>query len=246
MAPIRLQKYFTDCGVMSRRAAEEQIKLGNVLVNGRVASLGDTVEVGVDTVEYNGKPVVPTCDEKICIAINKPRGFVTTMSDEKNRRNVSMLVSELGTRVYPIGRLDMDSDGLLLMTNDGELANRLTHPKHEIPKIYHVTVRGKVSADKLSLLGKKMVIDGYEILPVKVKAITEARTDSDSTVLEMTLFEGRNRQIRKMCERAELKITRLTRVAIGDIRIGGLAEGKWRRLSQKEVEYLKGNNKSIT
>lgn len=245
MAPIRLQKYFTDCGVMSRRAAEEQIRLGRVLVNGRVASLGDTVEVGVDTVEYNGRPVVPTCDEKICIALNKPRGFVTTMSDEKDRRNVSMLVSSLGARVYPIGRLDMDSDGLLLLTNDGELANRLTHPKHEIPKIYHVAVRGAVSADKINALGKKMVIDGYEILPVKVTVISSARTERDSTVLEMTLFEGRNRQIRKMCEMTDLKITRLTRIAIGEIRLGALSEGKWRRLSKKEVEYLKGNNKSI-
>ena len=246
MAPIRLQKYFTDCGVMSRRAAEEQIRLGNVLVNGRVASLGDTVEAGIDTVEYNGKPVIPTCDEKICIALNKPRGFVTTMSDEKDRRNVSMLVSSLGARVYPIGRLDMDSDGLLLMTNDGELANRLTHPKHEIPKIYHVSVRGQVLASKLNMLSKKMVIDGYEILPVKVTVISEARTERDLTLLEMTLYEGRNRQIRKMCEQAELKISRLTRVAIGDIRLGALAEGKWRRLSKKEVEYLKGNTKSTT
>ena len=246
MAPIRLHKYFTDCGVMSRRAAEEQIRLGNVLVNGRVASLGDTVEAGIDTVEYNGKPVIPTCDEKICIALNKPRGFVTTMSDEKDRRNVSMLVSSLGARVYPIGRLDMDSDGLLLMTNDGELANRLTHPKHEIPKIYHVSVRGQVLASKLNMLSKKMVIDGYEILPVKVTVISEARTERDLTLLEMTLYEGRNRQIRKMCEQAELKISRLTRVAIGDIRLGALAEGKWRRLSKKEVEYLKGNTKSTT
>ena len=246
MAPIRLHKYFTDCGVMSRRAAEEQIRLGNVLVNGHVASLGDTVEAGIDTVEYNGKPVIPTCDEKICIALNKPRGFVTTMSDEKDRRNVSMLVSSLGARVYPIGRLDMDSDGLLLMTNDGELANRLTHPKHEIPKIYHVSVRGQVLASKLNMLSKKMVIDGYEILPVKVTVISEARTERDLTLLEMTLYEGRNRQIRKMCEQAELKISRLTRVAIGDIRLGALAEGKWRRLSKKEVEYLKGNTKSTT
>ena len=246
MAPIRLQKYFTDCGVMSRRAAEEQIRLGNVLVNGRVASLGDTVEAGIDTVEYNGKPVIPTCDEKICIALNKPRGFVTTMSDEKDRRNVSMLVSSLGARVYPIGRLDMDSDGLLLMTNDGELANRLTHPKHEIPKIYHVSVRGQVLASKLNMLSKKMVIDGYEILPVKVTVISEARTERDLTLLEMTLYEGRNRQIRKMCKQADLKISRLTRVAIGDIRLGALAEGKWRRLSKKEVEYLKGNTKSTT
>lgn len=243
MAPIRLQKYFTDCGVMSRRAAEEQIRLGKVRINGRVAAVGDTVEPGVDKVEHNGKIILPLCDEKVCVMLNKPRGFVTTMSDEKDRRNVSMLVSDLGIRVYPVGRLDMDSDGLLLLTNDGELANRLTHPRHEIPKIYRVKVKGKVSEAQLALLRGKMTLDGYEIQPVTVTVISPARNDTEHTMLEMTLFEGRNRQIRKMCEKVQLKISRLTRIAIGSIRLGTLPEGKWRRLSKKETEYLKTSHK---
>ena len=236
MALVRLHKYFTDCGVMSRRAAEEQIRLGRVRVNGRVARIGDTVEPDVDRVELDGKIIVPLCEEDICVLLNKPRGFVTTLSDEKGRQNVSMLVADLGIRVYPVGRLDMDSDGLLLLTNNGELANRLTHPRHEIPKIYRVSIKGKVSEAQLSALGGKMTLDGYEIQPVKVAVITQAKSDSDSTVLEMTLFEGRNRQIRKMCEKVGLKISRLTRIAIGNIRIGSLPQGKWRRLTKKESE----------
>ena len=236
MALVRLQKYFTDCGVMSRRAAEEQIRLGKVKVNGKVAEIGNLIDTDTDKVEYGGRIILPTCDEKICIMLNKPRGFVTTMSDERDRRNVSMLVSDLGVRVYPIGRLDMDSEGLLLLTNDGKLANKLTHPRHEIPKIYRVTVRGELDADTLDSLGSAMVIDGYKILPVKVRVLS--RTQGGETVLEMTLFEGRNRQIRKMCERHELKVIRLCRVAIGNIKLGSLPEGRWRRLSQKEIAYL--------
>lgn len=239
MAPIRLQKYFTDCGVMSRRAAEEQIRLGNVKVNGRIAEIGESIEPERDTVEYMGRIIVPECDERICIMLNKPRGYVTTMSDERGRKSVSMLTEDLPVRVYPIGRLDMDSDGLLLMTNDGELAQRLTHPKHEIPKIYHVTVKGTVSPEQLSALGSEMTLDGYKILPVKTSVLSKSAT---STVLEMTLFEGRNRQIRKMCDTQSLKITRLCRVSIGRISLGSLPQGKWRRLSKSEVEYLRGGN----
>lgn len=246
MALIRLQKYFTDCGIMSRRAAEEQIKQGKVRINGRIAKLGDTVEPDGDTVEYCGKKIVPLCNEKICIALNKPRGYVTTLSDEKGRPSVDKLVARAGVRLYPVGRLDMDSEGLLLMTNDGELANRLTHPRHEIPKIYHVGIKGTVTREKLKKLGQKMLIDGYEILPVKVRPLSEAHSETEITVLEMTLFEGRNRQIRKMCETVGLKITSLKRTAIGEIRLGTLKEGKWRQLSKKEIEYLKGNKNTST
>ena len=238
MAIVRLQKYFTDCGVMSRRAAEEQIKLGKVKVNGVVASIGDTVDAGVDKVEYNGKIIIPTCDESICVMLNKPRGYITTMSDERGRKNVSMLVSDLGVRVYPVGRLDMDSDGLLLLTNDGELANRLTHPKHEIPKIYHVAVKGFVTKEQLNGLSSEMVLDGYKIQPVEVTVLSPARIPEESTLLEMRLYEGRNRQIRRMCEQQELRIRRLTRVAIGDLKLGRVQSGKWRRLTKKEINYL--------
>ena len=240
MALIKLQKYFTDCGVMSRRAAEEQIRLGKVLVNGVTAHIGQTVEVGVDKVEYDGRIIIPMCDERVCIMLNKPRGFVTTMSDERGRQSVNMLVSDLGIRVYPIGRLDMDSDGLLLMTNDGALANKLTHPRHEIPKIYHVTVKGTINEKVLQTLRSEMFIDRYKILPVEVTVIQKPTSPEQPTVLQMTLYEGRNRQIRKMCQTCGLKISRLCRVAIGNIRLGSLPSGKWRRLSRAEIAYLTG------
>ena len=240
MATVRLQKYFTDCGVLSRRAAEEQIRLGRVHVNGVVAQVGTVITPNVDKVEWNGKIIIPLCDECICILLNKPRGYVTTMSDERGRKNVSMLVEDVGVRVYPVGRLDMDSDGLLLLTNDGKLANELTHPRHEIPKIYHVKIKGYVTPDQITALGQPMTIDGYKILPVKVTVVSRT---PENTVLEMTLFEGRNRQIRKMCEKVGLSITRLSRIAIGNIKLGKLPSGKWRRLSRTEVDYLRSSGK---
>lgn len=238
MAPIRLQKYFTDCGVMSRRAAEEQILLGKVKVNGIIASVGDTVEPGIDKVEFNGKIIIPMTEENVCIMLNKPRGYVTTMADERGRKNVSELVEDVKMRVYPIGRLDMDSDGLLLLTNNGALANKLTHPRHEIPKIYRVSVRGVPTTEQLKQLGSEMKIDGYKILPVKVEVVSRARTADETSVLQMTLYEGRNRQIRKMCDAVGLKIRRLTRISIGKISLGSLSSGKWRRLTKKEIDYL--------
>ena len=233
---IKVQKYFSDCGVMSRRAAEEAIKKGLVRVNGEVVREGERIIPGVDLVEYNGVAVIPSADKKTYVLLNKPRGFVTTLSDEKGRRTVAELVASVGTRIYPVGRLDMDSDGLLLFTDDGELTNKLTHPRHEIPKIYHVTVSGKVSREKIDALSSPMIIDGYKILPVKTRVIDEGVS---SSTLEMTLYEGRNRQIRKMCQQQNLKITRLCRVAIGNIRLGSLAVGKWRYLTPAEVAYLK-------
>lgn len=236
MDSIKLQKYFSDCGVMSRRAAEEEIKKGLVKVNGMTAEPGMRVNPDHDIVEYKGKPVTRTSD-KIYIMLNKPRGFVTTMSDEKGRKTVAELVSAVNTRVYPVGRLDMDSDGLLLMTNDGALANKLTHPRHEIPKIYHVTLSGNPDRMTLDALSAPMKIDGYEILPVKTDVVAR---NGNSTVLEMTLYEGRNRQIRKMCEAQNLKITRLCRIAIGKISLGTLGTGKWRHLTPDEINFLKG------
>lgn len=238
MEPIRLQKYFTDCGVLSRRAAEEAIRRGLVRVNGQPAELGMRIDAERDVVEYQGARILPTQTDKICILLNKPRGYVTTLSDEKGRKTVTELTADVGRRVYPIGRLDMDSDGLLLLTDDGELANRLTHPRHEIPKIYHVTVKGRISPEQLSALNQSMSIDGYTILPVKTTPLSSHDT---ATVLEMRLYEGRNRQIRKMCEQVDLKITRLCRVAIGEITLGDLGVGKWRKLTKKEIDYLQKN-----
>ncbi|MBE6549008.1 MAG: rRNA pseudouridine synthase [Ruminococcaceae bacterium] len=243
MEEIKIQKYFTDCGVMSRRAAEAEIERGKVTVNGRPATLGMRIRAGVDTVEYNGRPIVPMVDERICIILNKPRGFVTTMSDEKGRPTVRMLTEGLHARVYPVGRLDMDSDGLLLLTNDGALAEKLTHPRHSIPKIYHVTVKGDVSDEILRTLNSPMTIDGYKLRPTKTRIYQKHEKNERSCVLEMTLFEGRNRQIRKMCDTVGLKITRLSRVALGYIKLGSLPEGKWRRLTKDELSYL---DKSLT
>ena len=239
METVKLQKYFSDCAIMSRRAAEEEIKKGKVTVNGAIATLGDRIDPARDEVIYKGKRVLPPKKNKTYVLLNKPRGIVTTLSDEKGRPTVISLLRGLGARVYPVGRLDIDSDGLLLLTDDGELTNRLTHPRHQIPKIYHVTVKGAVSPEQLSALSSEMTLDGYKILPVKTSIVSKSAT---TTVLEMTLFEGRNRQIRKMCDTQSLKITRLCRIAIGHLSLGNLPQGRWRQLSKSEVEYLRGGN----
>ena len=172
MESIKLQKYFTDCGVMSRRAAEKEIELGKVRVNGEVATLGTRITPGVDSVTYLGKEVqMPKYKKKIYVMLNKPRGYLTTMSDDRGRPTVAELVADVGDRVYPVGRLDMDSDGLLILTNDGDLTCRLTHPRHEIPKIYHVTVKGTLDEPTLKKLSSPLVIDGYKIQPVKINVI---------------------------------------------------------------------------
>lgn len=235
MDSIKLQKYFSDCGILSRRAAEEEIKQGKVTVNGEVAFLGMRISPDVDVVIYKGARVLAQSEEKLYILLNKPRGIVTTLSDEKGRPTVLSLISGLGARVYPVGRLDIDSDGLLLLTNDGALTNKLTHPRHKIPKIYNVTVKGEVTEGALTLLSSPLVIDGYKIQPVKVEII---KKEPSQTILKMTLYEGRNRQIRKMCALADLKITRLTRVALGNIALGSLEVGKWRFLTKSETDYL--------
>ena len=230
--PIRLQKYFSDCGVLSRRAAEAEILSGRVLVNGVTATLGDKIDPQKDIVEYRGKKILPREDKpRLYVMLHKPRGVVSTAKDEKGRRNVTELVKIPGARLYPIGRLDMDSDGLLLLTDDGELTNRLTHPRHEIPKIYHVTLSSKPSEDQLRVLRAPMELDGYRLLPVDVKVIAD-------NVLEMELYEGRNRQIRRMCQAVGLGIRQLTRIRIGALELGDLPLGKWRHLTDEEVEYL--------
>ena len=241
MEKIRLAKYFTDCGVMSRRAAEAEIAAGRVTVNGSVATIGDKIEVDVDEVVYKGKKITPRTENKITVMLNKPRGIVCTASDEKGRKNVTDLCRDVKdkdgktVRLYPVGRLDMDSDGLLLLTNDGELANKLTHPRHSIPKIYEVTLRGKFVPEDISMLGEPIELDGRLTMPVKVTFIAHK---GDNTIVKFELFEGRNRQIRRMCEFHGVKIDRLSRVAIGNIKLGKLEAGKWRYLSEKEIEYL--------
>ncbi len=236
MEKIRIQKYFTDCGVLSRRAAENEIKAGKVKVNGLCAVLGDKIDPSVDIVEYKGKRIMPrSASEFVYILLNKPCGVVTSAKDEKGRVCVTDLV-KCGTRVYPVGRLDLNSQGLIIMTNDGELTNKLTHPRHEIPKIYEVDVVGRVTTEQLTILNSSMTVDGYILLPVKTEFISK---NEKFTTLRMTLFEGRNRQIRKMCEQVGLKVAKLTRVAIGSITLGELQGGKWRYLTKEEIDSLK-------
>ncbi len=235
MEKIRLQKFFTDCGVLSRRNAEEEIKNGNVKVNGHIASIGDKIDPAADIVTLNGKEIYRKETTHHYIALNKPRGYITSMSDPQNRKCVTELLEGHEGRVYPIGRLDYISEGLLLLTDDGELANRLTHPKHHLEKVYRVKVAGNVSEEQYARLTDRMEIDGYEILPVKVDII---HTDETGTVLKMTLKEGRNRQIRKMCQNVGLTVKRLSRISIGNIKLNGLPVGKWRYLEQKEIDDL--------
>ena len=240
MEKIRLQKYFTDCGVLSRRAAEAEIRAGRVKVNGATAEIGQKVDPEADRVEYNGRVLrYPKNARNHYILLHKPRGFVTTLSDEKGRPTVATLVQSLGYRVYPVGRLDMDSDGLLLLTDDGALTQRLTHPRHEISKHYLVTVKGTVSPQILQTLNQPFLLDGYQTLPARVTLRRQSATAAELTV---ELREGRNRQIRRMCETVGLPITKLTRIAIGSITLGDLPCGHYRHLSDSEVAYLKGED----
>ena len=234
---MRLQKFFSDCGVLSRRAAEAEIAAGKVKVNGAVAQIGDSIDPEVDIVEYKGKRIRPRVSEKRhYIMLNKPRGYVTTMQDEKGRPTVANLTTGVGTRVYPVGRLDMDSEGLLLLTDDGEFANQLTHPRHEIPKIYHVTLSKVLTKEEIAILRAPMELDGYRLQPVTVKKLAP-------DTIQMNLYEGRNRQIRRMCEAAGLKVIRLQRIAIGDLGLGDLPLGRWRELTADEINYLTSGKK---
>ena len=236
-ANIRLQKYLSENGVASRRKSEELIADGKVKVNGRIASIGDRINPKKDTVTVSGKKVVVK-KGKYYVMLHKPRGFITTMNDELGRKCVSQLVSDYPERIYPVGRLDKDSEGLLILTNDGEFSNALTHPAKHVPKTYRVTVREKVSEDQLSKLMESMVIDGYKTTPADVKIILK---EDSRTVLEVILYEGRNRQIRKMCEAVGLTVIRLKRTAIGTIKLGMLHPGKWRDLTDDEVHKLASN-----
>lgn len=243
MEKIRLQKYFTDCGVMSRRAAESEITAGHVTVNGETAVLGQKVDPTADVIMLSGKEITyPDERPGTYIMLNKPVGYVTTMSDEKSRRTVAELVSSVGKRVYPVGRLDMYSEGLLIMTDDGELANRLTHPSHNVTKTYRLKVKGEVTGEDIAAFTSPMEIDGYKLRPVKAHLIASGDVAKDGTVssaISVTLSEGRNRQIRKMCEKVGLTVLSLKRVAIGKIKLGSLETGKWRRLTDDEINYLK-------
>lgn len=232
----RIQKLMAQAGLCSRRAAEQIIRAGGVTVNGRPASLGDTADPARDKILVHGKPL-RRAEEKVYLMLNKPRGYVSTLKDERGRKTVRQLVAGCHARVYPVGRLDADSEGLLLMTNDGDLTLSLTHPSHEAGKTYLVSVRGDLA--RLPELEQPMDIDGYTVRPAKVYIRDQA--SPTEAHIEMTIHEGRNRQIRKMCEKCGLDVRRLKRVAVGELHLDPkLAPGKWRMLTTEEIAYLKG------
>ena len=228
----RLQKLLSAAGLCSRRQAETLISAGRVCVNGVPAALGQSADPETDTVTVDGK-ALSFGTQRVCLMLNKPRGYVTTLSDEKGRPTVAELVRDVPERVYPVGRLDMDSDGLLLFTNDGDLANALMHPRRAIPKTYRTEVEGDVSA-ALPLLRAPMEIDGVTVCADRVEP-------GEGDALYITIHEGRNRQIRKMCDAAHLRVKRLTRISEGSLTLGDLALGRWRRLTEDEFSMLKNS-----
>lgn len=231
----RIQKIIASSGLTSRRNAETMIVEGRVECNGRVCTLGESADPDVDIILVDGKPL-PKVGASVYIMLNKPRGFVTTLSDEKGRKNVAQLVADCGERVYPVGRLDMDSEGLLLLTNDGAFANTMMHPSHEINKVYRVRVR-KFTEAKLELLGRPIEIDGYRIRKPSVHLLK--KIGENEAEIEVTIHEGRNRQVRKMCAAADMTVMRLCRIAEGMLLLGDLPKGKWRYLTEKELNSLK-------
>ncbi len=231
---VRLQKYLAECGVASRRKSEELIDAGKVKVNGRVASIGDKVHPKKDTVTVNGKKIIKQ-KNLVYVMLHKPRGFITTMSDEMDRKCVAQLIKDVPGRVFPVGRLDRDSEGMLLFTNDGEFANAMTHPTKHVPKTYRVTVRPDITEEQITALTTGIIIEDRKTAPAEVRIVTK---EEGRVVLEITLYEGRNRQIRKMCEEIGLEVARLKRTAIGSIKLGMLKQGTWRNLNEDEVRKL--------
>ena len=232
--PERLQKILSARGVASRRKAEEMIAQGLVTVNGKTASVGDLADPEQDEILVNGA-ALPNRQEFVYILLNKPRGYVTTLSDEKGRPNAAQLVADCGVRVYPVGRLDMDSEGLLLFTNDGEFANTLMHPRHEVNKTYRVIVSG-CTEDALDKLKRPVVLDGYQI---RKPDVVFEKGDADSAAVLVTIHEGRNRQVRRMCNMAGMKVERLIRIREGAVELGTLKKGQWRYLREEEVKKLR-------
>lgn len=229
----RIQKILSSFGVTSRRTAEQWIKEGRVTCNGVVCELGQCADPATDVILVDGKPL-PVKSKQVYILLHKPKGYVTTLSDEKGRKNVSELTADCGFRVYPVGRLDKDSEGLLLMTNDGDFANRLMHPKHEINKTYLVEV-SDFSEEKLMHLERPIVLDGYRIRKPNVELMTFK--DKIATI-RVVIHEGRNRQVRRMCAAADMNVKRLIRIGEGMLQLGDLPPGKWRYLSDREVSQL--------
>nr|WP_317323217.1 pseudouridine synthase [uncultured Flavonifractor sp.] len=225
----RLQKILSAHGVCSRRAAEGWLDDGRVTVNGRTAAVGDKADPDRDDIRVDGRPLKGP-SQRTYLLLNKPRGYVTTLSDERGRKTVADLVKDCGVRVWPVGRLDLDSEGLLVLTDDGELTQRLLHPSHEVEKEYLVWVRGDLDSG-LPVLRGPMKLDGVPLSPARVE-------QRGAGVLSVTIHEGRNRQVRRMCALAGLQVTRLRRVREGALTLGDLRPGRWRRLTPEEVALL--------
>ena len=239
MEQVRLQKFLANAGIASRRKCEELILDGKVFVNGKaVTELGTKIDPNVDKVTYCGKEVKNN-EKKVYILLNKPIGYVTTVKDQFDRDTVLNLV-KVKERIVPVGRLDMYTSGALILTNDGEFVYKVTHPKHEITKTYTVTVKGIITNEEVEKLRNGVQIDDYITKPAKVK-ILKKDTEKDISRLEITIHEGKNRQVRKMCEAVNRKVIALHRSKIGDIGVKDLELGKWRFLSQKEVEKILKN-----
>lgn len=232
---MRLNKYIASAGICSRRKADELISNGNVKINGAVVTqMG--VSVGEnDRVEVNGK-LLDSEGRKVYVAVNKPLGYITSMEDEKGRATVAELVGDIAERIFPVGRLDYNTTGLLIMTNDGELANRIIHPRHEVYKTYVARVSGIISDARIARLRKGVDIGGFITSPAKVKLIKQFPR---SAVVEIKIREGKNRQVRKMFAAVGNKVQELQRTEIGDIKLGRLMEGHYRKLTKEEIEYLR-------
>lgn len=240
---VRIQKFMSECGVCSRRKAEEMVMEGKVKINGKTALIGEKVNPYTDKVTVKGK-LIKRQKEKRYILLHKPRGFVTTLSDEKGRKDITVLTEDISERVYPVGRLDKNSEGMLILTNDGEFANMITHPKTHIPKTYRVTVRPPVTDEVINRLINGVTLDdGYTTAPADVNIV---QSEENRIVMIITIYEGKNRQIRRMCEALGLELIRLKRIAIGEIRLGMLPQGKWRDLTEQEVRSLYSEAKRKT
>lgn len=234
MTAVRLQKYLADCGVASRRASEKLIAEGRVTINGEVAALGASVEPGVDAIVLDNKPV--SLDRKVYVVLNKPVGTVTTASDTHGRPTILECVQGVGARVFPVGRLDMDVEGVLLLTNDGELAHRLIHPKFEVHKVYLVWVEGRMTPETAIRLEQGVLLEDGLTAPCKCVILNQGK---EVTQIELTLHEGRKREVKRMCAAVGHRVRKLLRLSFANVKARGLRPGEWRYLSDAEVKGLK-------
>ncbi|MCI6820736.1 MAG: rRNA pseudouridine synthase [Clostridiales bacterium] len=232
---MRLNKYIAAAGVCSRRKADELIANGNVRINGAVMKEMGYDVADSDTVQVNGR-TISAASKKVYVAVNKPLGYITSMDDDRSRATVAELVADIPERLFPVGRLDYNTTGLLIMTNDGDLTYTLTHPKHEVWKTYIATVSGVISDNRIARLRKGVDIGGFVTSPAKVRVIKQMPRHA---VVEISIHEGKNRQVRKMFAAVGNKVQELERVSIGDIRLGRLMSGHYRKLTREEIEYLK-------